>query len=132
MKLTFKYLLLIFIIFYACDPNNSNQTESNNSYKLIEVLQDPGDGSGTFQVVESNKTIKFNDDGTIVCNGSLCDMSLNSDSPTSGTYSSIDMTFKSSDCTNPDYNFNYQIDGSFLIINYPCFEPCQAKYQLIE
>ena len=118
-------------ILFACnndDDSNSN-TELAGNWKLIEVLLDPGDGSGTFSSVESEKTITFEIGGTITSNGTLCDMSINSDNQTSGTYSNSESTFNSSDCNNPDYNFTFEQNESILIINYPCIEPCQAKYE---
>ena len=117
-------------ILFSCnndDDSNSN-TELIGNWKLIEVLLDPGDGSGTFSSVESEKTITFEIGGTITSNGTLCDMSINSDNQTSGTYSNSESTFNSSDCNNPDYNFTFEQNESILIINYPCIEPCQAKY----
>ena len=55
-------------------------------------------------------------------------MSISSDNQTSGTYSNSEMNFNSSDCNNPDYDFTFEQNGNILIINYPCIEPCQAKY----
>jgi len=61
-------------------------------------------------------------------NGKLGDMSINTDNPTTGTYSISESTFNSSDCTNPDYNYTFVQNGNILIINYPCFDPCKSKY----
>lgn len=129
MKKIFCILLAVGIL-YSCnkdDESNSN-TELIGNWKLIEVLADPGDGSGTFDSVESDKIITFENDGTITSNGNLCDISISSDHQTSGTYSSTEMSFNSSDCVNPDYEFTFVQNGNTLIINYPCIEPCQAKY----
>jgi len=129
-----KKLILIFIslgIFYCCssdDHSNSNK-ELVGKWILIEVLADPGGGSGTFNSIESDKTITFNSDGTITSNGQLCDMSIEANSPTSGTYSITKLSFNSSDCINPEYNYEFEQDGNILIINYPCIEPCRAKYR---
>ena len=133
MKTQIKMLLIITLfIFISCDNDENSNPELISSWKLIENLVDPGGGSGTFQTVESAKVINFYNDGTITSNGSLCDMSINSDNSTSGTYSSSELTFSSSDCTNTELEYSYEINGSFLIINYPCFEPCRSKYSLIE
>lgn len=130
-----KRLILTFVIlgiFSACssdDDSNSNiDTELIGNWKLIELLADGGGGSETFNSVESDKIITFNGNGTINSNGRLCDMSIGANNPTSGTYSISELTFKSSDCTNPDYNYEFEKNGNILIINYPCFEPCRAKY----
>jgi hypothetical protein len=129
MKKAFFILITIGILF-SCnkDEDSNSNTELIGNWKLIEVLADPGDGSGTFSSVESEKIIAFESSGTITSNGTLCDMSNNTNNMTSGTYSSSKSSFNSSDCTNPDYNYTFEQNGTILIINYPCFEPCQAKY----
>ena len=124
------FTLIAVGILFSCnndDDSNSN-TELTGNWKLIEVLLDPGDGSGTFSSIESEKIITFESGGIITSNGNLCDMSINSDNQTSGTYSNSESTFNSADCNNPDYNFTFEQNESILIINYPCIEPCQAKY----
>lgn len=124
------FILLTVGILSSCnndDDSNSN-TELIGNWKLTEVLLDPGDGSGTFNSVDSEKIITFENNGTITSNGNLCDMSIASDNSTSGTYSNSEMSFNSTDCNNPDFDFTFEQNGNTLIINYPCIEPCQAKF----
>jgi hypothetical protein len=124
------FILLSLGILYSCnndDDSNSN-VELIGNWKLIEVLVDPGDGSGTFNSVVSDKIITFENDETITSNGNLCDMSISSDAQTSGIYSNSEMTFNSTDCNNSNYDYTFEQNGNVLIINYPCIEPCQAKY----
>ena len=125
-----KIVLAVFTVgvFFSCqnDDDNSN-VELIGNWKLIEVLADPGDGSGTFNTVESDKIITFESNGTISSNGSLCDISDSSTTQTSGTYSNSTMTFSSADC-NPNHDYSFEQNGNILIISYPCIEPCQAKY----
>ena len=122
------FILIIIGIIFSCNKDVGSNTELIGDWKLIEVLADPGDGSGTFNSVDSEKIITFKSGGIITSNGNMCDMSLNSNNQTSGTYSSSELTFNSADCDNPDYNFTFEKKGNILIINYPCIEPCQAKY----
>jgi hypothetical protein len=128
-KILFTFLIAGIILSCNNDDDSNSNTELVGNWKLIEVLADPGDGSGTFNSVVSDKTITFNENGTLNSNGLLCDMSIESDSPTSGTYSNLELTFSSSDCINPEYNYTFEQNGNILIINYPCFEPCRAKYK---
>lgn len=54
---------------------DKNQTEENSilgSYQLKERLVDPGDGSGVYVAVQSEKKIFFLENGLITSNGSLC------------------------------------------------------------
>ena len=125
-------LLLVTIgILFSCDSDDDSNSNSEliGKWKLIEILADPGGGSGTFTAVDSDKIITFENNEIITSNGRLCDMSIQSGNPTSGNYSISDMTFNSSDCANPDYDYTFEQNGNMLIINYPCFEPCKAKYQ---
>ncbi|MEW7279317.1 lipocalin family protein [Aquimarina sp. 2201CG1-2-11] len=119
-------------VLYSC-KNDDNNTETPNTdlignWRLIETLIDPGDGSGTFTAVESDKIITFHEDGKITSNGSLCDVSIETNTPTSGTYSKTDATFNSKDCHNGDHTYNFKHEGLTLIVEFPCFEPCKEKY----
>lgn len=124
------FTFLIISMFSACnkDDNKSNSSLIGN-WKLIEVLVDPGDGSGTFISVDSQKTITFNSDGTLTSNGDLCTMSISTGNPTSGTYNITTSAFTSNECVDTSLGYNFEQNGSILILNYPCFEPCKAKYQ---
>jgi len=123
------FTLVAMSLLFACNNDDSAlETTLLGNWKLKEVLADPGDGSGTFLPVQSNKRITFEANGVITSNGSLCDMSTAADAPTSGTYSNTNFTFNSTDCSDPNYNYSFEQTGTVLIITYPCFEPCKAKY----
>lgn len=96
-----------------------------DEWKLIEILVDPGNGSGTFSPVTSNKTIEFHSNGTVSSNGNLCSMNEASSTASSGTYSTINSTISSSACTN----LHFTLSTNYLIIDYPCIEPCRARFQ---
>jgi len=124
------FILLTVGILYSCDNDNFNSdTELVGNWKLIEVLSDPGDGSGTFNSVESDKIITFENDGTITSNGNLCDLSITSDNQTSGTYSISEMTFTPANCNNLENDIPFNQNGNILIITYRCIEGCAAKYK---
>lgn len=123
--------MLSFLGLLSCNEGNDPgvDVELIGNWRLIEILGDPGDGSGVFTPVDSNKIITFEEGGTISSNGDLCDMSMNTNTPTTGTYSETDMTFNSSDCTNPGFNYTFEQTGNTIIIDYPCIEPCRAKFR---
>lgn len=128
MKRLLMFLWLVTLI--ACDKTDDKNSDAGltGEWGLTEILADPGDGSGTFQPVQSNKTITFHSNGTVTCNGSLCDMSATSNQATSGTYSTADSTLGTLDC-NLQMKLKFEKTGSTLIIQYPCIEPCKAKYE---
>jgi len=114
------------------DSNNSTQAELVGTWKLTENLSDPGDGSGVFEIVISDKKMVFNSDGTVTSNGFLCDMSIESNTSSSGTYSITESTINSSSCNTTEFAIRFELSSTFLIISYPCIEACQAKYLKVE
>lgn len=123
-------LLSILLTVFACNKSEVKQIDTNltGKWALTEVLADPGDGSGTFHPVQSNKILEFHADGTITSNGSICDMSIEANSPSSGTYSLADSTISPADCNYP-MKIKFEHSGSLLILYYPCIEPCSMKYE---
>ena len=135
MRITFQktsFLYLIIFCLSSCTSANEENSTINEigSWKLIAVLADPGDGSGVFQPVLSDKTITFETNRTISCTGNLCDLSIGSSLNTSGTYSSNNATIQTTNCNQ--LQLTYEIEGNTLIINYPFIETCKAKYSRIE
>ena len=126
-----RSLVLILIIAFV---SSCNEVDAGlvSKWRLIELLADPGDGSGTFQPVASNKMIEFYDDGTITSNGSICTLSITSDSPSNGTYNSSTMEIEVEECVGGHAPLNYEILGEQLILNYPCIEACREKYEQVE
>jgi hypothetical protein len=75
------FLLLTIGLLASCakdeeNPTNNPETEITGTWKLVEVYLDPGDGSGDFEPVQSEKTVTFHGDGTVTSNGDLCTLSL--------------------------------------------------------
>jgi len=114
----------------ACQENNHTlpNTELIGNWRLVEVLSDPGDGSGVFVSVDSEKTMTFQNDGTLTSNGSLCDLGFTDLMPTSGVYSLIDSTYTANDCGLTDLRYSFEQHDNILIVSYPCIEACQSKF----
>ena len=125
-------LLLLLNLLISCNKNDQELAPASliGTWKLTEMLQDPGDGSGTFQPVNSNKKIVFVNSNQVTSNGVLCDMSINSDTFTTGSYSETTKTINPSDCQN--LTINYEVNASSLILSYRCIEGCRAKYIKVE
>jgi hypothetical protein len=125
-----RILFVLFIVgtIFSCEKKDNIDSDLIGKWRLIEVLADPGDGSGTFHGVSSKKVIEFHSDGTVTSNGSICDMSIESNKPSVGIYSLSDSTINSSNCDNSGIKIRFIMSGPSLIISYPCDEACQAKY----
>ena len=127
-------LLLTFIAIASCntsdDAGNLQDYDLEGTWKLTANLADPGDGSGTFQTVNSNKTITFNSDGTYTSTGDMCNISIGTTTATSGTYDTVGQTINSS-CGTNNLPISYEINGSILEITYLCIEPCKSRYSKV-
>ncbi|MGI9533051.1 hypothetical protein [Lutimonas sp.] len=100
------------------------------TWQLIEMYSDPGDGSGTFRPVNSNKTIRFKTNNTFESNGIMCHLSLASDAASKGTFSETALTIAPDAC-ELDVNLTYKIESEYLIIYYFCIEGCGEKFKKI-
>ncbi|HBH05802.1 MAG TPA: hypothetical protein DDX92_04275 [Flavobacteriales bacterium] len=127
MKNATLFFVLIAVFFSGCEKQEEDVPvipEIVGSYGYVEILIDPGDGSGTFQPIQSLKTITFHVDGTVTSNGDLCLFTPESVEGSSGTYSDETRTITTLLCSP----LKYQLDNDELIISYNCIEPCKAKY----
>lgn len=129
-----KNIITVFsliLFFSACTPEeNINSNPIVGEWQLAETLMDPGDGSGTFQPVTSNKTITFAADSTWESNGKFCNASIANGTNSQGTYSLSQKLLYTTGCTawSAQLSFELNNNNDELIINFQCIEPCAQKY----
>ena len=131
MKMKIGYILIaILCIGSSCDKGPLEvQGGIVGEWLLVEELMDPGDGSGTFQPVVSDKEIEFLGNGTFEANGDMCSMTNQSGTAHSGVYDTATETFSPDNCISAaPMAYRYSVTGDVLILSYPCFESCQQKY----
>lgn len=128
------FTLIGIILLISCDSSddagNVLTSDIVGIWQLTANLSDPGDGSGSFQSVSSNKTITFNADGTFTSNGDVCDMSITTSTNTNGTYYTTDKTINAN-CGTTNLPISYTIDNLTMDISYFCIEACQSRYRKI-
>lgn len=135
--------ILISLLMFNCssdDGKPNEETKLLGKWQVIEHLLDPGDGSGTFQPVASQRVIEFFLDGSVKVNGNLCFLSTDVGEEQTGTYEitsdpRADTThdgeiIPDDDCNSEFYKivFDISADGN-LILWYPCIEPCGEKFE---
>jgi len=129
-------LLLAFVgILISCskdENDNSETTELIGQWKLIEQLADPGDGSGTFQSIDSQKKLEFFQDGTITSlNGSLCEP-YSDEQISTGTYSLSENRIVTS-CQNTNIgSIGFEIENNNLILNFISNEGLSQKFEKVK
>jgi len=134
-----KTVLFVFVVFalvaqsFACEKEEQEIGLFTSEWKLIEQLSDPGDGSGTFQKVDSDKVIQFFEDGTLRSNGSLCFMNSTTNEDFVATFNEAESLIVIEDCgSNREFRIEYGLLNGDLILSYPCIEPCAQKYERVE
>ncbi|XMO85481.1 hypothetical protein AAFN75_11855 [Algibacter sp. AS12] len=140
-----KYLFIVLlVIISSCSTDDSKPKEGQDTgligkWKLIEQYADPGDGSGEFTPISSNRVIEFLSDGTVIINGVLCYMSGDVGDKETGTYIAItdsDTQFDGeiipNTCNSRFARIYYTLPVSGnLILWYPCIEGCGQKFSKI-
>ncbi|AZQ44199.1 hypothetical protein [Nonlabens ponticola] len=127
--LTLKALTIIAValLFVSC---GSNTTESKSpiygTWRITHSLADPGNGSAKFQETDSDKTLTFKKEGTVVSNENVCVGNFF----TAGKTAELDMTTKS---------FNkggciaaFELNGKILEVRYQCMEACAERYEKVD
>ena len=135
-----KILVLLSLAFLCTACPNPNDDDGLfydivNKWVLIEVYNDPGDGSGDFVPIQSTKTLEFNEDLTFTATESLC-FGSDDNIGVSGLYEMSPQRILPEGCPqgpstdDPEYVITYSLDGEFLILQYPCIEECAEKYRV--
>ena len=140
-----KIFLLVCIIatIFSCkiiEVFHPSNPESNivSCWKLVELLDYPGNDSGTYQPVISEKQLIFRKDGIVKSNFMFCCLGDASNLKTD-SYAKYDDTKKT---INFYYSYNkkrkqvalhyYYLNDSILELDHPCEEGCGEKYLKIK
>lgn len=136
--------ILTLLILTGCSSDDNKTTDETGllgKWQLIEQYLDPGDGSGDFQPINSNRTIEFFSNGTVEINGELCFLSSEVGDKETGTYmitssNEADTTYDGeiipNTCSSRSAKvyFDLPISGD-LILWYQCIEGCGQKFKKI-
>ncbi len=106
-------------------------TDVIGKWKYEQFWADPGNGGGAFVTVNSQKTIEFFTNGTVISNGAICDGSIESDLGSTGTFT-IDNVIYSAGCDQTTFGVRFEIVNNKLELRYPCFESCIARFGKID
>ncbi|XLS29355.1 hypothetical protein ACJD0Z_00705 [Flavobacteriaceae bacterium M23B6Z8] len=127
-RLICKLLLLSCIISCNSDDTNSDEEITLGVWRLVEQMADPGDGSGRFVPVRSEKTLQFLKNGSVVTNGSLCDPYSN-EQIASATYS-LETGEINTNCSNENIQtIFFELKDGELILNFISIEGFTQKFK---
>ncbi|MFK7772497.1 MAG: hypothetical protein AB8F94_10165 [Saprospiraceae bacterium] len=120
------FLLVAIVVIFSCSEKKENSLIGK--WKLTEQMIGIGNGNATFQKVNSEKTIEFLKNGTLVSNGTLCTLSKDSDQAEEAIFSEIKNAIILKDCGSNNKDIYIEMKGAELILSYQCIEVCQQKY----
>ncbi len=121
-------LAILTLVVSGCDKKKGIENEIVGKWQITEQLVDPGDGSGTYQPVQGNKTIVFNANGTFYSSGSICSPGDGSGNGSQGNYDSNTQMLTGVNCGVNTIDIYYELSNNELIIIYPCIEACREKF----
>ena len=121
----------------GCSDKDEFEVSSDivGKWKLIEVYADPGDGSGKFRPLKSDKVLDFSKNGNFrVVNGDICNINMQSKGSGMSTYT-IDSTeikdhyrLKINHC---NLEFSCYVVDDVLTIYYSCIEGCGERFRRV-
>ena len=119
------YFLPLLVLLSGCQ---SNEDRLPGTWELMEVLSDPGDGSGEFQAVNSDEQVTFTENGEFSANVDFCGRQGAMAEDAIGRYLTDERIILIDNCVN-EIDMSYEFSGRRLIISQRCFEACQRKYR---
>ncbi|MHA7057227.1 hypothetical protein ACWGOQ_0008420 [Aquimarina sp. M1] len=128
-KYTFLFLIP-YLSLFSCDNDDADNSNPDivGTWRLVAQLVDPGDGSGTFQPINSDLELEFMEAGILnVSNGTLCSLAIDTAGSSVESYS-IDENTIAVACDNP-VTISFEISKGSLFLYYPCIEGCAQQYQ---
>ena len=126
--------IVILLVFFSTMVFSCSKKEENapifGKWKLIERLADPGDGSGVFEAVNSERTLEFLSNGTVVSNGDICSLTLETGEGSEAEYDAETKKIINTNC-QADREITYGLEGEYLTVSLLCIEPCALKYRKV-
>ena len=131
-----KLLLLPFAAFalLACQNDQDDSLDLaalEGTWLLTEVLFDPGDGSGEFRKIDSERQLTLTPQNTYSANYDVC-QAIEEGENFSGNFDRIDAQEFLIPCAGSLLNsVQGRLEDGFLVVYYPCDEPCAYKFRKI-
>lgn len=132
-----KKLLLPLLAAFALSSCQKDQDDRLNltvlegTWLLTEALFDPGDGSGEFRKIDSERQLSLTPENAYSANYDIC-QAIEAGENFSGTFERIDAQEFLIPCAGSLLNsVQGRLEDGFLILYYPCDEPCAYKFRKI-
>lgn len=128
------FMILAALALPACQKDTEAPPDPEvleGSWLLTEVLFDPGDGSGTFRPVDSERELHLTPANTFSTNYDIC-QAIEDGEKFNGTFIRTDADEFLIECAQSLINsVQGRLEEGFLVLYYPCDEPCAYRFKKI-
>lgn len=132
-------LLFLPILFVSCSSDDNfviDYLPTNNSlWQLEATLFDPGDGSGTFTPVQSDRILAF-EVSRIISNGPFCSLTAPVGPEEVAVYGAAETEIIAAPCNSGRDSLRliltYEEAADRLMLDLGCEEPCQLRYKRLQ
>ncbi len=125
------FLLLASLLLPGCQKDSDERPDPDvleGTWLLTEALFDPGDGSGEFQKVDSERELNLAPDNTFSSNYDIC-QAIEEGQKFSGNFDRIGVKEFLIPCAGSLLNsVQGRLEDGFLVLYYPCDEPCAYRF----
>ena len=125
-------ILSLFVLLTACETESNDPLDGNSLYgtwQLSDVLFDPGDGSGIFMPRDSGEELTLHPNGTLVSNWDPCRLNGPVGEENKGKYLETGTRRFELLCATQENLFAEGVlEDGFLLLYYPCTEPCVYRF----
>lgn len=133
MKTNSLFLLFALALFtFSCADDDDNLTPAGtaNEWQLEATYNDPGDGSGDFEPVESDMLLELLPNGRYTTSNSACLRPQSGDQTDTGSYDEATGII-TTDLCDPVRPIRFEFVDDKLIISHPCIEACQLRFRRV-
>lgn len=136
-------LIILSFVFVSCkeDPNPCSgygfecTAAVESHWELVEIYSNIGSGPGSFNPIESERTITIFENGDFISKGSMCSLDATNTEIQTGeiehTTTESKMVFSACNGTNETDELTFTVDGDEMIVEFTCFEGCAHKYKRV-
>ena len=125
-------MLSLCLLLTSCRSDSDDPLDGESLYGtwlLSDVLLDPGDGSGTFTPTDSGEQLILRPEGTFIANWNPCGLEGSGDDVFEGAYlETSTMSFEISCSVDNAFTVQGSLEDSFLLLFFPCIEPCVYRF----
>jgi hypothetical protein len=129
---SFLLLFILALLALSCTEDDGNLTPTSilGEWQLEAIYNDPGDGSGDFEPIESDMLLELLPNGRYTTSNSVCLRPASGDQADTGSYDETTGII-TTDLCDPAFPIRFELVDDKLIISHFCIEACQLRFRKV-